>query len=127
MGRYSLPYSTYKFRYRENLWKKIDFTGIILLACFLGCALAILEEGRRADWFDSILICSLSIVCFFSFILFIYREINTKFPVVDLTIFKDINFLICYILVFIWGIIIFASGEDKAKHPLLRPISLVET
>ena len=97
------------FNKKENLWKKIDFTGIILLACFLGCALAILEEGRRADWFDSILICSLSIACFFSFILFIYREINTKFPVVDLTIFKDRNFLICSILVFIWGIIIFAS------------------
>ena len=97
------------FDAKEPLWQKIDFIGIGLLACFLGSALAILEEGRRADWFESNLICTLSIICFFSFVSFIFRELKTKFPVVDLSIFLDRNFLICSILVFTWGIIIFAS------------------
>ncbi|PPR27800.1 MAG: Multidrug export protein EmrB [Alphaproteobacteria bacterium MarineAlpha9_Bin2] len=97
------------FTEKEYLWNKIDFIGIGLLACFLGSALAILEEGRRADWFESNLICILSIICLLSFIFFIFRELKTKFPVVDLSIFLERNFLICSILVFIWGIVIFSS------------------
>jgi len=37
------------------------------------------------------------------------RELKAKNPLVDLRIFANRNFLICTILVFIWGIIIFAT------------------
>ncbi len=97
------------FDKKEYLWNKIDFIGIILAALFLGTGLAVLEEGRREYWFESNLICSLSIICLCSFLLFILRELKTKNPIVDLRIFANRNFLICTILVFIWGIIIFAT------------------
>ena len=44
-----------------------------------------------------------------SFFLFIIRELTTKNPIVDIRVFLNRNFLICTILVFIWGFIIFAS------------------
>ncbi|MBT4108594.1 MAG: DHA2 family efflux MFS transporter permease subunit, partial [Pelagibacterales bacterium] len=97
------------FDKKEYLWNKIDFIGIILAALFLGTGLAVLEEGRREYWFESNLICTLSIICLCSFFLFILRELKTKNPIVDLRIFANRNFLICTILVFIWGIIIFAT------------------
>ena len=97
------------FDKKEYLWNKIDFIGIILAALFLGSGLAVLEEGRREYWFESNLICTLSLICLCSFFLFILRELKTKNPIVDLRIFANRNFLICTILVFIWGIIIFAT------------------
>tara|TARA_Y100000817_G_C16799180_1_gene518841 strand:+ start:1 stop:1158 length:1158 start_codon:yes stop_codon:yes gene_type:complete len=102
-------YKLADFDEKEYLWNKIDFIGIILAALFLGTGLAILEEGRREYWFESTLICILFAIFITSLILFIIRELTTKNPIVDIRVFLNKNFLICTILVFIWGFIIFAS------------------
>ena len=102
-------YKLADFDEKEYLWNKIDFIGIILAALFLGTGLAILEEGRREYWFESTLICILFAIFIISLILFIIRELTTKNPIVDIRVFLNKNFLICTILVFIWGFIIFAS------------------
>ena len=102
-------YKLADFDEKEYLWNKIDFIGIILAALFLGTGLAILEEGRREYWFESTLICTLFTIFIISLILFIIRELTTKNPIVDIRVFLNRNFLICTILVFIWGFIIFAS------------------
>ena len=102
-------YKLADFEDKEYLWNKIDFIGIILAALFLGTGLAILEEGRREYWFESNLICILFVIFILSFILFVIRELTTKNPIVDIRVFINKNFLICSILVFIWGFIIFAS------------------
>jgi len=107
-----IGFAVYKladFDEKEHLWNKIDFIGIILAALFLGSGLAILEEGRRQYWYESNLIIILTSICIISFFLFIYRELTTKNPIIDIKVFLNKNFLICSILVFIWGIIIFAS------------------
>ena len=49
------------------------------------------------------------VIFIISLILFIIRELTTKNPIVDIRVFLNKNFLICTILVFIWGFIIFAS------------------
>lgn len=97
------------FDEKEYLWDKIDFLGILLAGLFLGTGLAVLEEGRREYWFESNLICILSIICLISLILFIIRELSTNNPIVDLRIFANRNFLICTILVFIWAVVIFGN------------------
>ena len=94
----------------KKLLKKIDFPGIILASITLGCGLWVLEEGRRADWFDSIYISSASAIAFITLIFFLIRSYTAKDSIVDLRVFSNRNFFIASILVFTWCIVLFAPA-----------------
>lgn len=47
--------------------KNIDWLGIALLIVSIGSLQFILEKGQEEDWFNSSLITTLSVVCFFGF------------------------------------------------------------
>ncbi len=90
-----------------SLFKKIDFLGLMFLALFLGPLEFILEEGPGDDWFDSHEILSLSVLCFASAALFFRRALRVEMPIVDIRIFKNLNFLIGTFLGFIIGIALY--------------------
>ncbi len=102
LGRYDSP--------ETGLWKKVDMPGIVLAMLTLGPGLVVLEEGRRADWFASDLIMSLTVVSGLALVLFLIRELTCRNPVVDLTVFKSRNFALGSAVVFCWGIVLFAPG-----------------
>lgn len=66
----------------------IDFAGIVMLILSLGSIQTVLEEGNQEDWFSSRLIVVLSIVGALSLVGFIWRELSTKHPAVDLKVLK---------------------------------------
>lgn len=89
-----------------SLLKSIDYLGMVLITLSLGCLQYIIEEGTKEDWFASRTILIFSIISASSFIWLIYHELTTRFPIIDLTAFKDRNFTTGCIFSFIigWGL-----------------------
>ena len=89
--------------------KQVDWIGIALLIAAVGSLQFILEKGQEEDWFNSSLITGLSVVSFFSFYFFIWRELTYKHPIVELRVLKNRNLSIGSILSFILGFGLFGS------------------
>lgn len=69
-----------------------DIPGIALLAVGLGALQLMLEEGQRKDWFASGFIVLLGFAAFMGLLLFVWRELATDRPAVDLRILRDPTF-----------------------------------
>lgn len=72
----------------------IDWIGLTLLIVAVGSIQIVLDRGRELSWFQSdevIFLSLVGVVCFAYFIIWTLRE---RFPVVDLDLFRDRNFLL---------------------------------
>ncbi len=67
---------------------KVDWWGIILLTVAVGSFQALLEEGEQEDWFSSSFIRTLAITATVGMALFIWRELTTRNPAVDLRVLR---------------------------------------
>ena len=89
---------------------KIDQIGILLLAVGVGSLQYVLERGEADDWFDDRAILYLTVVAAISIPLFLWWELKTKSPVMDLRVVgRNRNLAIGSILVFIIGYGLFTS------------------
>src|SRR5919199_6014772 len=68
--------------------KAVDWWGIALLAISVGSIQTFLEEGEKEDWFNSGFITTLAVVGIVGLGLFIWRELTTKNPAVDLRVLR---------------------------------------
>jgi DHA2 family multidrug resistance protein len=66
----------------------VDWAGIALLAVGLGCFQTMLEEGQGDDWFQSRFIVGCAVAAAVGLVLFVYRELTTEHPVVDLRVLR---------------------------------------
>lgn len=89
--------------------KDVDWYGIALLAAFVGSLQYILEKGHEEDWFESKEIVILTIVAVIGFILFLWRELSCKYPVVELRVLKNGNLRIGTAMSFILGFGLYGS------------------
>ncbi|WPR71006.1 MDR family MFS transporter [Flavobacterium sp. NG2] len=97
-------------KYGEKLKSnQVDWYGIILLATFIGSLQFVLEHGQQDDWFSNNLILGLSLVSLFGLILFIWRQLTYKYPIVNLSVLKDGNLRIGTIMCFILGFGLYGS------------------
>jgi len=87
-----------------GLIKSFDWTGLALLATFLGTLEYILEEGPSDDWLQSEVIRNLIVVCVISSAIFFYRMFTKPQPLVDFAAFKDRNFASGCLFSFTMGI-----------------------
>lgn len=72
----------------------IDWFGLTLLVIGMGCAQIALDKGERLDWFDSNFIITLTTVSVLSLILFVFRELRTPTPIIDLRILRNRSFAV---------------------------------
>lgn len=72
----------------------IDWFGLTLLVIGMGCAQIALDKGERLDWFDSNFIVTLTIVSVLSLVLFVFRELRTPTPIIDLRILRNRSFAV---------------------------------
>jgi DHA2 family multidrug resistance protein len=86
------------------LLKNFDWFGLIYMAGFLGALEYALEEGPSKDWFESTPVTFAIFTSSISAVLFFWRVLTTRQPIVDLTAFKDRNFWAGSALSFIMGI-----------------------
>ncbi|KAB1157620.1 MDR family MFS transporter [Flavobacterium luteum] len=88
---------------------QVDWLGIVFLASFVGSLQFVLEHGQQDDWFNNDLIVFLSIVTIVGLLLFIWRELTYKHPIVNLSVLKDGNLRIGIVMCFILGFGLYGS------------------
>jgi DHA2 family multidrug resistance protein len=97
-------------KYGEKLKAhQVDWLGIALLAGFIGSLQFVLEHGQQDDWFNDILILSLSVISAFSLLFFIWRQKTYKYPIVNLKVLNNSNLSVGVIMSFILGFGLYAS------------------
>lgn len=88
---------------------QVDWWGILLLAGFVGSLQYILEHGQQDDWFNDKIINILTLISSVSFILFIWRELNYKHPIVNLRVLKNTNLRVGVVMSFVLGFGLYSS------------------
>lgn len=94
---------------KEKYEKKVDVIGLTSCVLWLASMQFILDKGQQFNWFDATWICWLSGFSVFAFIFFVVWELEYKFPIVDLRIFKDLNFTIGSIIGSFVNMILFST------------------
>jgi DHA2 family multidrug resistance protein len=80
-----VPEEIHKVR---QISSRVDWLGIGLLVVGLGSLQYMLEEGNSEDWFESRLIVTLAMTALIGMALFIWRELATDHPAVDLRVLR---------------------------------------
>jgi len=78
--------------------EKVDFMGVLFLICWLFSMQVVLDKGQQYGWFDCTWIYWLSVFSLFSMCTFIVWELENKEPIVNLRVFKNLNFVVGTIL-----------------------------
>ncbi|MDQ1086109.1 DHA2 family efflux MFS transporter permease subunit [Siphonobacter sp. SORGH_AS_1065] len=88
---------------------KIDYIGILLLMVGIGSLQFMLEKGESEDWFESRLIVMIAITATIGMVGFIWRELTTDHPVVDLRVMAKGTLGVTTIFSFVAGIGLFTA------------------
>jgi DHA2 family multidrug resistance protein len=86
-----------------------DNLGFGALIVWTGLLQVVLDKGQEVDWFGAIWIRWAVFFLVAGFILFCYHSWTNKTPLVELKVFKDRNFLIGSILIFLFGVGIYST------------------
>jgi DHA2 family multidrug resistance protein len=86
-----------------SLLRRFDLSGLVLMALFLGCLQYALEEGPRWDWLDDDTIRVAVTVSSLAGILFFFRVLTYRQPIVDLRAFNNRNFALGSFYTFLVG------------------------
>src|SRR4051795_112980 len=88
---------------------KIDWWGILLLITGIGSLQVVLERGQAEDWFSTRYITILAMISVVAIALFIWRELASSNPVVDLHVLKDRSLAVGTFFTFVLGFGLYAS------------------
>ena len=86
---------------------RLAWTGFLSLSVAVTCLQLTMDRGERLDWFESREIVFLTCVMCLSGYVFIVHMFNAKRPFISPSLFKDRNFNIGLILVFVYGMLNF--------------------
>src|SRR6201993_2262581 len=92
---------------REAVAGKLDAIGLGLLAVWLGALQIILDKGQEDDWFGAMWIRWAVVIMVIGFAAFLYRELTHDKPLVRLNVFKNRNFAVGCLLIFLFGGVIY--------------------
>lgn len=96
-------------RPNHALLRQFDYLGLALMALFLGNLEYILEEGDRWDWFQDPSIAWSGTICAVTGVLFFYRMLTRRDPLVELRAYGDKNFAFGSLFSFVLGIGLYGS------------------
>ena len=86
-----------------------DWPGIVTMAIGLGSLQTVLEEGNKDDWFGSPFIVRLSVVAAIALSLFIWIELTTQKPLLNLRLLLRRNFGLGSVSNFLLGVALYGS------------------
>ena len=78
---------------KQKYNKKFDIIGYSSIVIAMGCMQVVLDKGQQYNWFDTTWICWTTGVWLFAFVFFYVWELEYKYPVIDIRVFKDRNFM----------------------------------
>ena len=76
----------------ESSREKIDLVGIALLVAAVASMQIALDKGSELDWLSSPFIATLAVISAVSWVAFVIWELGAEHPIVDLRLFKLVNF-----------------------------------
>jgi MFS transporter, DHA2 family, multidrug resistance protein len=88
---------------------KFDYIGVSLLTLGVGALQVMLDRGQEDDWFGSRFIVTLAILAVVGLVSLVIWEWFYKSPIVDVKLYKNLNFLGANGMMFMLGIMYFAS------------------
>jgi DHA2 family multidrug resistance protein len=88
---------------------KLDYIGIALLTLGIGALQVMLDRGQEDDWFGSHFITTLVVVATVCLISLVIWEWYQKAPIIDVHMFKNLNFAGSSLMMFTLGIMLFSS------------------
>jgi DHA2 family multidrug resistance protein len=88
---------------------KLDYIGFALLALGVGALQVLLDKGQQEDWFGSRFIVVLAIVAVVSLVAMVLWEWFHEHPIVDVRMFKNLNFTSSSLMLLMLGVVYFSS------------------
>jgi DHA2 family multidrug resistance protein len=87
----------------------IDYIGISLLALGVGALQVLLDKGQEDDWFGSHFITALAVTAAVCLVSLVFWELHSKTPVIDVRMYKNFNFAVANLMMFVLGMLLFSS------------------
>jgi DHA2 family multidrug resistance protein len=87
----------------ESRPDRMDWWGILFLATFAGPLQYVLEEGNTKDWFEDTGIRVAFVLAMISLVAFVWRELKTRAPAVDLSLFRRRNLTLGVLMISVVG------------------------
>jgi len=88
---------------------RIDYIGVGLLTLGVGALQVMLDKGQEDDWFGSHFILTLAVVAAVCLLALVVWEWFYRHPIIDVRLFKNVNFLGANFMMFMLGIMLFSS------------------
>jgi DHA2 family multidrug resistance protein len=88
---------------------KLDYIGIALLTFGIGALQILLDKGQEDDWFGSNFITALAVIAVVCLVSLVVWEWFQKAPIIDVRMFKSFNFASSNLMMFMLGVMLFAS------------------
>ncbi|MFZ0392545.1 MAG: DHA2 family efflux MFS transporter permease subunit [Terracidiphilus sp.] len=87
----------------------VDGIGLGLLAITIGALQIMLDKGQEKDWFGSHLIVTLAFVAAIGLAAFLWRELTTAHPAIDLSLYRSRNFTMTQLIMLVIGSALYAT------------------
>jgi MFS transporter, DHA2 family, multidrug resistance protein len=88
---------------------RIDYVGVSLLILGVGALQVMLDKGQEDDWFGSRFILTLAVLAVGGLVSLFVWEWFYKSPIVEVRLFKNLNFLGANGMMFVLGLMLFSS------------------
>jgi len=88
---------------------RFDYIGVSLLVLGVGALQVMLDKGQEDDWFGSRFILTLAVVAAVSLVSLALWEWFSKAPIIDVHLYKNLNFVGANAMMFVLGIVLFSS------------------
>ena len=95
--------------YLKRRSEVVDYLGIGLLAIGISTLQVALDKGQQEDWLASPFIVGMLIAAISSLVGFVWRELATEHPVVDLRVFKNATYSLGLAITAVLGFILYGS------------------
>jgi DHA2 family multidrug resistance protein len=87
---------------------RIDGVGFGLMAVGLATLQIILDKGQEEDWFSVVWMRWFAVICVVSLVTFVFWELRSNHPIVNLRILKNRNFAVGTVLITLMGVVIYS-------------------
>ncbi|MCC3158431.1 DHA2 family efflux MFS transporter permease subunit [Hymenobacter sp. 15J16-1T3B] len=88
---------------------QMDWLGLGLLVLGVGSLQVVLERGQEEDWFETPYILQLSVAAALGLVGFVWWELRTAQPIVNLRVLKSRSLAVAAVLTFVTGLGLFTS------------------
>lgn len=94
---------------RTNSAERIDWLGFGSLSIAIGALQMMLDRGEQLDWFSSGEIQIETLISLAAFYIFLAHSFTHENPFIDMRVFRDRNFAMAFLFIFIIGVTYLAS------------------